>query len=536
MSSSAQSASSSPAPSERRFYPRIALQSPVFVAFAEGKDGLLLNISENGLLISTPAELTCNYVARVSIPLNGLPKPVLVNVRVVWVNEARKLAGIQLLDLSEHDRQLIRKWSARESAQSSPQGPHRVSVVDEIHENSAGSTLPTLASAQEDSSGTLREIAAQTPRLLPRKRLAPATAGIAISLLLLASAGLAVALFVKNGAQPHYFARTLANAYQSSTAVPSPSLVPSVNAAGLNFAPTDAFASQAPAQTPKLTNADDNPSDSKTGTEQNLCHASRANLTSSAKQALQSNRDPDTSLLVAEDSSVPQNDEPHPVAIPPATDSSVPEAMANNTLPPSSDPPTFKELAPDPPRPDDTRTGTSATIPSAPAIPATRSAPPRRTEAPVIQMDPPARQVLEIRLPSGYYAPFFNLSGERVLESSSVTIHIQRSVRMPASHAAWPFNRKKKLVVGELISRVDPQTGRIPLVPGDTVRVSAIVAKDGRVESVRLLEGRPGLILPVIDAVHRWRYQPTLVDGKPVETRCFIEVQFRASATHTAKR
>jgi len=88
---------------ERRFYPRIVPHVLIFVAFDECKEGLLLNGSENGLLVSTPTELRCNSAARISIPLNGLPEPVQVNVRVVWASEARKLAGIQLLDLSEHE-------------------------------------------------------------------------------------------------------------------------------------------------------------------------------------------------------------------------------------------------------------------------------------------------------------------------------------------------------------------------------------------------------------------------------------------------
>ena len=80
---------------ERRFYPRTVPHAPIFIALDESKEGLLINVSENGLLLSTPAELRCNFVARISIPLNGLPKPVQVNVRVVWASEARKLVGIQ---------------------------------------------------------------------------------------------------------------------------------------------------------------------------------------------------------------------------------------------------------------------------------------------------------------------------------------------------------------------------------------------------------------------------------------------------------
>jgi hypothetical protein len=79
---------------ERRFYPRFALHAPIFITFDEANESLLLNASENGLLLSTPAELGCNFVARIAIPLDGFPKPVQVSVRVVWASETRKLASI----------------------------------------------------------------------------------------------------------------------------------------------------------------------------------------------------------------------------------------------------------------------------------------------------------------------------------------------------------------------------------------------------------------------------------------------------------
>src|SRR5277367_2069861 len=116
MSTSTQELFDSTEAVERRFYSRVAPRAPVYLA-VDDNDSLLLNVSENGLLVSSPIALQCNFVARIDIPLPGLPKPVQVNVRVVWSNEARNLAGIQLLDLNDYDREQIRKWSTRESTQ-----------------------------------------------------------------------------------------------------------------------------------------------------------------------------------------------------------------------------------------------------------------------------------------------------------------------------------------------------------------------------------------------------------------------------------
>lgn len=151
-------------------------------------------------------------------------------------------------------------------------------------------------------------------------------------------------------------------------------------------------------------------------------------------------------------------------------------------------------------------------------------------------MDPPARQILEVHLPSGYRAPFFNVPNESVLESSSATIRIQRSVRLPSGNSHWPFHRKTKIVVGGLISRVDPQVTQLPTGSREDVRVHAIVAEDGQVKSVRPIYGPANLFPTVLAAVQGWRYQPTLIDGKPVETQADVLVQLHASPSRSALR
>jgi len=154
----------------------------------------------------------------------------------------------------------------------------------------------------------------------------------------------------------------------------------------------------------------------------------------------------------------------------------------------------------------------------------------------VIQMDPARNQILEIRLPSGRQASFLSLPGERVLELPSVSVRIQRSVLLPATHAGWPFNRNKKVVVGELISRVDPQATQIPTSPANSVRVKVTVAKDGHIEDVNQILGPASLFPAVAKALHEWRFQPTLVDDKPVETQCYVVFQFHTPSDRASKR
>jgi hypothetical protein len=55
-------------------------------------------------------------------------------------------------------------------------------------------------------------------------------------------------------------------------------------------------------------------------------------------------------------------------------------------------------------------------------------------------------------------------------------------------------------------------------------------------ESVNPLLGPANLFPGVVDAIREWRYQPTWIDGTPVETQRYIVVQFHRPATRTARR
>ena len=59
-----------------------------------------------------------------------------------------------------------------------------------------------------------------------------------------------------------------------------------------------------------------------------------------------------------------------------------------------------------------------------------------------------------------------------------------------------------------------------------TVHLQAIIAKDGAVTQLEVLSGHPLLVQTALDAVRQWRYQPTLLNGEPVEVVTTIDVVF----------
>ncbi len=70
-----------------------------------------------------------------------------------------------------------------------------------------------------------------------------------------------------------------------------------------------------------------------------------------------------------------------------------------------------------------------------------------------------------------------------------------------------------------------PPLAKMARIQG-TVRLEAIISKDGTIQDLKVLSGHPLLVKAALEAVQRWRYQPTLLNGEPVEVVTEIDVNF----------
>lgn len=59
-----------------------------------------------------------------------------------------------------------------------------------------------------------------------------------------------------------------------------------------------------------------------------------------------------------------------------------------------------------------------------------------------------------------------------------------------------------------------------------TVILHAIIAKDGSIQQLEYVSGPALLMKAAMDAVHEWRYKPTMLNGDPVEVDTTISVVF----------
>ena len=58
------------------------------------------------------------------------------------------------------------------------------------------------------------------------------------------------------------------------------------------------------------------------------------------------------------------------------------------------------------------------------------------------------------------------------------------------------------------------------------VRLQAVIGRDGTIRNLQLVTGPPLLVKAAMEAVSRWTYQPTLLNGEPVEVFTEIDVNF----------
>ena len=70
-----------------------------------------------------------------------------------------------------------------------------------------------------------------------------------------------------------------------------------------------------------------------------------------------------------------------------------------------------------------------------------------------------------------------------------------------------------------------PPLAKMARIQG-TVRLEAIISKDGTIQDLRVVSGHPLLVKSALEAVQRWRYQPTLLNGEPVEVVTEVDVNF----------
>jgi TonB family protein len=139
----------------------------------------------------------------------------------------------------------------------------------------------------------------------------------------------------------------------------------------------------------------------------------------------------------------------------------------------------------------------------------------------------PAEHSILVNAPGPGGRPFnVNLPQEAISASQALAISARRTIEILPSGSG----RAERVVIGKLISHSEPfypAEARNRHIEGN-VELQARVGRTGRIIGVTPVSGPESLLSAAAAAVREWRYEPTFIDGDPVETVADITIVFRA--------
>jgi TonB family protein len=113
----------------------------------------------------------------------------------------------------------------------------------------------------------------------------------------------------------------------------------------------------------------------------------------------------------------------------------------------------------------------------------------------------------------------------------TTTVTTTTTPAAPADAGATPPARIR---VGGNVQQTKLVSQPLPVYPPDAkqagiqgvVKLNATIAKDGTIQHLEVMSGHPMLVQAALDAVKQWVYQPTLLNGQPVEVMTEVDVNF----------
>jgi TonB family protein len=490
-----------------------------YVELGQENGGILLNLSEGGLAVRSALPLASRLFTGIRFQAPGSQAWLAASGRIVWLSDSKKEGGIQFTELRGEARQQIQKWASahgdlEDGGQSPPalfNGAQEPSEQILDRPDRTGGEHPEPANAREartqatqiqrelvptrgqSAAVTASEPPAQPFRFTdysmfaaapeeqvvwsvpPRRR--KGRGGTALLILLVAALSFALGSTVGRGTLDSLIAYLTSEA--DNRLAPAPKVTPP--------APPEQADAAAPVADEKGAASAPDEAEAKLAAGANLTSGTATNSQVAA---------PDTERTDALPKGATQPRVSSAAAGVSTTDSTARSATARDTA--EREP----RYSADNAKPRDTR-GTDVQ----PGGMATGHS---------ILVNPPG--------PGG--RPFYvNLPAETISASSAIAISAQRTLQIPPSASG----RSERVVIGTLKSHSDPfypVEARKQRIEG-SVKLRAHVGRTGEIISVTPVSG-PGLLASAAAAaVREWRYEPTFIDGDPVETLADITIIFR---------
>jgi TonB family protein len=101
---------------DRRRYVRQRVRSLVYVKLGRDNGGIVLDVSEGGLVVQAANILTGEALAQVHFQVPRTKNRIEISGQIVWVGESKKEAGVKFLDVPDDARVQLKQWISSEAS------------------------------------------------------------------------------------------------------------------------------------------------------------------------------------------------------------------------------------------------------------------------------------------------------------------------------------------------------------------------------------------------------------------------------------
>jgi hypothetical protein len=470
---------------DRRRHPRRTVSSLTYVKLDDTNGGIVLNISEDGLAMTAADVLVGEYLPNMRFQLPKCAQPIEASGKIVWLTESRKGAGIRFVSLSEEHRNQLRQWI------SSRRSPSEI-------QDASSAVRKSAQQMQTPSPRASRAVIPWVERVGEVEESQPEE------------------LFPSESSSRvrHEVKETKAASERPRPAIPQMSELAGSSISDIRWP----FWSEQGELPPE-------PRSNKLSLVALvvvfiaisfavglvLGHGSFEGLLGRVQSMM-----PDKYQQAASTVTSPADAVGHssPSAAP------APEQNADSA--------TQLPAAPADPAPSAPASGNEGT--QVTGTPLETSTPASGSENDAKTSDESSEPIL-VTPPSEGEQPFrFTVPEKAVSASSSVAVSSQASILVPPEAGSASFHQSERLQLGALIFYVEPQypRGRDQTETEDIVKLRATVGENGQITNVERISGPMPLIPAAMSAVREWRYTPTLLSGRPIQTEEDITIEFRA--------
>jgi TonB family protein len=493
---------------DRRAQMRTTPASRAHVELGGANGGIVLNISETGMAVAAADPLVDNDLLRIHLQLPSSGQSIEVSTQIVWLAESKKSAGIRFVDLTAEARNQISDWIASEKPAPEFEDPLPAPVeslipatLESFPEESIGSVFPEQD--QPSSPELIAQTAPQASKIVTLEILDanPPSLGedlhekvhhhpsVSVLRPQVGTHKLGSAVEPIENSRSRKYVLEISGFHVAAVmilfAVISLTVGLTVGRGpiGMRFRDTEKLMPAVDATSPALI---DRPAatSSRTSTPPatNTLHTPAANTPA-----------PETEESRSENPSA--NPEPSP------------ERNGSTGLSARDSPPRMSPKPAHSPKADGPTSG------------APRNLAPRGI----------APAAVLIRGPGDGSKPFrLTLPEEPIAASSSFAMTSQLSVLVAPEPGGAVTHKPARLQPAELVSFVWPRYPR----PGDrygsseTVKVRTTIGKLGQVVDVKLVSGSTSLLPAAMSAIRLWRYKPTLLNKRPVQTQQDVTIEY----------